>query len=158
MYCAMPAIEAPAHARRSSGFATLTVLGLVAVAALLCAGALHDALFGEQLATSRMLHQRASALADHGVDDAVFRVAAQDAPRDLDYSIQPYPPSEDSVSVSVRHVGSTPLPRGFSAGRMEQHRLEIQSTAHTVRGIVVTQVQGATRVLPAAAPAAAAAP
>lgn len=153
MSCAMRQVEASGRPRRCSGFATLTVLGLVAVAALLCAGALHDALFGEQLATSRMLHQRASALADHGVDDAVIRIAALEAPQDLDYSIQPYPPSEDSVSVSVRHVGSTPMPRGFSAGRMALHRLEIHSTAHTARGIGMTQVQGATRVLPAAAPA-----
>lgn len=154
----MPPVEVPGHPRRCSGFAALTVLGLVAVAALLCAGALHDALFGEQLATSRMLHQRASALADHGVDDATIRIAAQEAPRDLDYAIQPYPPSADSISVSVRHVGSTPMPPGFSAGRMELHRLEIHSTAHTARGIGMTQVQGATRVLPAATPAVPAAP
>lgn len=133
-----------------AGFATATVLGLVAVVALLSAGALHDALFGEQLATSRVLHQRAAALADIGIDDAMARVARLSAPGDQSFALQPLPPSTDSVSVSLHHVGATPLPKGFSLGRFDMHRFEIESTGHTARGIRMTQVQGVSRVLPAA--------
>jgi hypothetical protein len=50
------------------------------------------------------------------------------------------------------------LPEGFSAGQLALHRLEIHSTGQTARGIVMKQVQGAVRVLPAGAPAAAEAP
>lgn len=135
--------------RRCNGFATVTVLGLVAVTMLLCAGALHDALFGEQLATSRLLHQRAAALADIGVHEAMVRMAAVDSPDGLGFTIQPDPPSADTVSVTLRNVGSTPLPRGFSAERFDLYRFEIQSTGHTARGISMTEVQGASRVLPA---------
>lgn len=131
----------------------MTVLGLVAVTMLLCAGAMHDALFGEQLATSRLLHQRAAALADIGVHEALARVVALDTPVNLGFSLQPDEPSTDTASVAVRHVGSTVLPRGFSAGRFAMHQFEIESTGHTARGISMSQVQGAARILPAEVPA-----
>lgn len=134
--------------RPRSGFATVTVLGLVAVTALLCAGALHDALFGEQLATSRLLHQRAAALADIGVQEAIGRLARLDNPGDQRFSMQPDLPSTDTVSVALLHVGSVALPRGYSAGRFRLHRFGIESTGHTARGIRMTQVQGAVRALP----------
>jgi type II secretory pathway component PulK len=149
--------------RRCSGFATVTVLGLVAVTVLLCAGALHDALFGEQLATSRLLHQRAAAAADIGVAEAMGRLASLGSPGNLDFSVQsdflqPGPPTTDTASVTLRYVGSTALPRGFSAGRFHLHRFEIESTGHAARGINLTQLQGALRTLPAAVPATGATP
>lgn len=134
-----------------SGFATATVMGLVAVVALLCAGALHDALFGEQLATSRLLHQRAAGLAELGIHEAMDRLAGLDAPGSLGFALQPFPPSNDNVSVALRHTGAAAVPQGFSAGRFDLHQFEIESTGHTARGIRMTQVQGVSRVLPAAA-------
>jgi hypothetical protein len=126
----------------------VTVLGLVAVVALLSAGALHDALFGEQLATSRLLHQRAIALADLGIEQAMDRLAGPDAPVSQGFALQPLPPSTDSVRVDVRHLGTTPLAKGYSFARFVRHDLQIESTGHTSRGFRMTQVQGVTRVLP----------
>jgi len=148
-----PSKRVAAKNRARTGFATATVLGLVAVVALLSAGALHDALFGEQLATSRLLHQRAAALADLGVEDAMARVAALDAPGDQRYALQPDPGTTGSISVALRHIGSTPLPQGYSLGRFDVHHFEIESTGYTARGIRMTQVQGVSRTMPAGAPA-----
>lgn len=142
--------ERTGAAATRGGFATATVLGLVAVVALLSAGALHDALFGEQLATSRTLHQRAAALADFGVRDALQRLSGLATPGSQSYALQPLPPSTDSVSVELRHVQAAALPQGSSAGRIELHHFEIRSTGHTARGIRMTEVQGAVRAWPAA--------
>lgn len=131
------------------GFATATVLGLVAVVALLSAGALHDALFAEQLATSRLLHQRAAALADLGILDAMNRLTRQTTPGNLGFALQPFPPSTDSISVELRHLRAAPLLGTYSLGRFTMHRFEIESTGHVARGIRMTQVQGVSRVLPA---------
>src|SRR5687768_8712935 len=79
-HCATRRSE-PLRFPRRTGFATATVLGVLAIVALLCTAALHDALFGQQLATSRTLHQRAAALADLGIEDALARLAALPLPQ-----------------------------------------------------------------------------
>lgn len=131
-----------------AGFATATVMGLVAVVGLISAGALHDALFGEQLAGSRLLHQRALALAQHGTEDGLARLARMAAPSTQAYTLQPLPGSTDQVSVTVRHLGAATLPPGFTADRFGAQRFAIESTGHAGRGISATHVQGATRVMP----------
>lgn len=141
--------------RRQAGFATAVVIGLVAVIGLLSVGALHDALFGEQLAASRMLHQRAAALADLGILEGMTRLGASASPpTGLSFAIQAMSPSGDSTSVRLRHLASTELPAGFSAVRFAAHHYEIESIGHTARGVRMTQVQGAMRVMPVIAPAA----
>ena len=137
-----------------AGFATATIMGLVAVVGLLSAGALHDALFGEQLAGSRLLHQRALVLAQIGTEDGLARLVRMAAPSTQTYTLQPLRESSDQVSVTLRHLGAAPLPPGFSADRFGAQRFAIESTGHAGRGISATHVQGATRVLPiAVAPA-----
>lgn len=140
-------------ARLRAGFATAVVLALLAVVGLLCAGALHDALFGEQLAASRMLHQRAAALADLGAQGGLARLAGGVPPAGHSFALQPLPSSTDSVSVTLRNLGSAPLPTGFSSGRVAAHHFEIESTGYVARGVRMTLVQGAVRVLPVAPPA-----
>lgn len=144
----MRAVEGSAGRRSRAGFATATVLGLLAVVGLLSAGALHDALFGEQLAGSRLLHQRAMALADFGTADGLARLARMTVPESHSYALRPLPSSTDSVEVAVRYVGAGTVPQGFSAGRFVLHRFEIESTGHTARGIRATQSQGATLMKP----------
>jgi hypothetical protein len=134
--------------RARAGFATATVLGLLAVVGLLSAGALHDALFGEQLAGSRLLHQRAMALADFGAADGLARIAGMATPESRSYALRPLPSSSDSVEVALRHVGMGGVPDGFSAGRFVLHRFEIESIGNTARGIRAAQVQGAVRMMP----------
>lgn len=130
------------------GFATATVLGLLAVVGLLSVAALHDALFAEQLAGSRLLHQRAQALADLGVEDGLARVAAMSRPESVSYAMRPLPSSTESVEVRVRHLGANAVPAGFSNARFTSHRFQIESTGFTSRGIQARQVQGAVRVMP----------
>jgi hypothetical protein len=125
------------------------VLGLIAVVGLLSAGALHDALFGQQLATSRMLHQRADALAQWGVEDAMARLGAQAVPAAQRYALRLVPSSGDSISVNLRYLGASTLPSGHSSANLIRHDFAIESTGHTARGIHLTLVQGAMRVLPA---------
>ena len=136
---------------RRAGFATATVLGLLAIVALLCAAALHDALFGQQLATSRTLHQRAAALADLGIEDAIARLAGLPLPQSQSYALQSTSPT-DSTSVTLRHLGRGTLPAGFSSAAMVAHQFEIESTGRTARGVHATQVQGVLRMFPAASP------
>lgn len=144
----------PTTARRLAGFATTVVMGLVAVIGLLSVSALHDALFAEQLAASRMLHQRAAALANLGVLDGMGRIGTSASlPTEVSYAIQSLPSSGDSTSVKLRHLDSRELPAGFSATRFAAHYFEIESTGHTARGVRLTQVQGATRVMPVGEPA-----
>lgn len=137
--------------RSRAGFATATVLGLVAVIGLLSAGTLHDALFGELLASSRQLHQRAGALAEFGIQrglqllDASLPIGATE-----EISLQPLADSTDSVSISVRRRGSSAMPAHNSIGRFVAHHFEIESTGYTTRGTRMTQIQGATRVVPVA--------
>lgn len=144
-----PCNPTPATPSRRAGFATAVVLGLVAVIGLLSVGALHDALFGEQLAASRMLHQRAAALADFGIRDGLLRLGeAASPPIEISYAIPASTIPGDSTSVRVRHLASSELPAGFSVAQFTAHHFEIQSTGHTARGVQMTQVQGATRVMP----------
>lgn len=124
-------------------------MGLVAIAGLLSVGALHDALYGEQLAGTRLLHQRAAAWADFGVEDAMTRIAAADTPSEHAYGLaRPRSPTEN-VAVRIRHLYSSGLPAGFSATHFATHHFEIESTGHVARGIRMAQVQGASRVMPA---------
>lgn len=147
----MRRVEAHLAQRRRCGFATPVALGLVAVTGLLSVGALHDALFGEQLAGSRLLHQRAAAWADQGIRDAMARIAAATTPLETSYAPELLPATNDSVSVTIRHLRNSELPAGFSAARFATHHFQIESTGHVARDIRLTQVQGAVRVMPAPA-------
>jgi len=142
----MPADSSESDLQR--GFATATVLGLLAVVGLLSAAALHDALFGEQLAGSRLLHQRAQALADFGIEDGLARMAVMARPGSLSYALRPLPSSSESVEVRVRHLGAESVSAGYSSGQFARHRYEIQSTGFTSRGVRARQVQGAVHVMP----------
>jgi Tfp pilus assembly protein PilX len=134
---------------KQHGFATPVALALVAVTGVLSIGALHDALFSEQLAGSRLLHQRAAALADLGIHDAMIRLGNAAAfEGELAYAPRGLPSDVDAVEVRIRHLHSSALPSGFSATRFATHQFEIESTGHAARGIRMTQVQGAVRVMP----------
>jgi Tfp pilus assembly protein PilX len=131
------------------GFATPVALVLVAVTGLLSLGALHDALFGEQLAGSRLLHQRAAALSDLGIRDAMIRLGhATGIEEEQAYAPPDLPSPRDAVEVRIRHLHDSALPSGFSAARFQAHQFEIESTGHVARGIRMTQVQGVVRVMP----------
>jgi Tfp pilus assembly protein PilX len=140
--------RAELRTRLRAGFATATVLGLVAVVALLCTGALHDALFGNQLAASRLLHQRAAALAEQGLRAGLEHLAALAPPQDAAFAFEPLAASTDNVTVSIRHRATGAFAPGYSGKHIATHHYEIESTAHVARGVRATRVQGAWRALP----------
>ena len=126
---------------------------------MLSAAALHDGLFGEQLAASRLLQQRAAALAELGIEEGLARLATLAAPQPLSFALQPMPPSNDTVRVVLQPVAAAPAaPRGNSLGRILTHHFEVHSTGYVPRGLQVTLVQGASRDFVAADPAAEALP
>lgn len=137
------------------GFATATVMIMLALVALLGLSALHDALYGEMLASTRVLQQRANALSSLGLQAGLARLHTLPATGSSGLSFQPLPGTDDSVSVTLRHLGTT-LPAGFSAGMFAAHHFEIESTGHCARGTRSTQVQGATRIMLTPSPDAAA--
>lgn len=128
-------------------------MGLVALIALLVTSALHDALFGEQLAASRMLHQRAAAHAELGLEEGLAWIAALEEPASGSFVSSLPADSTDAAGVQIRYLGTARLPAGFSWSQFAAHRFEIESTAHAARGIAATHLQGALRILPVAAAA-----
>lgn len=134
---------------KQHGFATPVALALVAVTGVLSIGALHDALFGEQLAGSRLLHQRAAALAELGIRDAMVRLGGAPAiDGEMAYAPRGLPSEVDSVEVRIRHLHTSAMASGFSASRFAIHHFEVESTGHVARGIRMTQVQGVVWVIP----------
>jgi hypothetical protein len=140
------------HGRRPRGFALVLVLALAASIALLSAGSLQEALFGETLAGVRLLHLRAALLADRGVDEAMQQLAAAALPADFSRELRPLTGSAESVVVTVRQLGTSLPPAGFSFGRFATHHLAIESTGRSTRGTQALQVQGVTRVMPISGP------
>jgi hypothetical protein len=130
------------------GFALILVLLLVAVVGLLGVGSLQEALFGEALASTRLLNQRASLVAEAGLRDAIRSLAAGPAVADYTRELRPSSAGAESAVVSLRHVGRSNLAAGYSIGRFETHYYVIQSTGRGPRGTSTTQVQGVSRVLP----------
>lgn len=134
----------------AGGFALVLVLGLVAIVAVLGAGSLHEALFGQALANTRLAQQRAASLADIGIATATARLAEQPAPADYTRELRPLPGAPDSVVVAQRSLGASQVAAGYSAGRFLAHRYEIEAQGRSIRGTRAVQVQGVVRLLPMA--------
>lgn len=130
----------------------MLVLALVAITGLLGVGSLHEALFGEALASTRVLHQRAGLLADAGVADAMRRLATTLSAADEAREFRPLAAIAESAVVSRRHLGRSTVASGFSIGRFETHYYVIESTARGPRGTSAVLTQGVARVLPVPAP------
>ncbi len=125
-------------------------MALSAVIGLISMGALHEGLFGEQLAVTRGLHQRALALAELGIEAGLDRLGTLVEPLPASFSLQPLEGTTDIVRVTLHPVASTAVPAGASAARLVLHHYEIRSTGHTARGTRAALAQGATRLFVAA--------
>lgn len=133
--------------RHGSGFATATVLGILSVIGVLTVAALHDSLFGEQLAGSRLLQQRAMALAEQGITVGILRIGELEQPTAFALSQTPDPDAPDTIRIVVRHLASSPAPAAVSADRFLTHHFQIESTGHTARGVQARLFQGVDRVM-----------
>lgn len=135
-------------ARRRRGFALVLVLGLVAIISVLAAGSLQEALFGEALAGTRQLQQRAASLADIGIAAALAQLGAATPPADYTRELRPLPAPSDSVVVTQRTLGSSPLAAGYSSARFAVRHYQVEALGRSARGTRMLQVQGVRRVLP----------
>lgn len=124
------------------GFVMPVVLGIILIAGLLASQASSDLGTHTMLATHRLLHQRAFAVAEQGLAlaaqqlrDGVLPPATQTLPA------QGLP--TDGATVQFTTLGERALPAGFSAGRITETCHEIRSTGHSARGAQVAVVQGA---------------
>lgn len=130
------------------GFAVVWVLVLIAIVALLGAGALHDAWFAQSQAGVRLREQRAWALAELGQRAGVADLGATRNPDEDAHDLRPAALATDHVTTRVRKLNEREIAAGFSAGRFVAQEFEIESTGHSARGTRRTVVQGIRRVMP----------
>jgi Tfp pilus assembly protein PilX len=123
---------------------------LIAIVALLGAGALHDAWFAQSQAGLRLQEQRALALAELGQRAGMADVSATSSPDEAAHDLRPAALASDHVTTRIRKLSERAITTGFSAGRFVAQEFEIESTGHSARGAQRTVVQGIRRVMPVA--------
>jgi hypothetical protein len=108
---------------------------------LLAATALQDANLARTLATTRMLHQRAFAAGEVGLAQVSAELARPGSPIPGPHRIRLPAHATDGAETGVTEA-ATPLPTGFSAGRIIERHYEVRSTGWSARGARVVQVEG----------------
>lgn len=147
----MPCSPHRQPALRPTGFAVVWVLMLIAIVALLGAGALHDSWFAQSQAGTRLYEQRAAALAELGLRAGTATLIANPAPDDSPHEMHPTAGTIDRVTTRIRKLNERELTAGFSAGRFIVQEFEIESTGYSARGARRALTQGVSRVVPVAA-------
>lgn len=147
----MPCSPHRRPALRPTGFAVVWVLMLIAIVALLGAGALHDAWFAQSQAGTHLYEQRASALAELGLRAGAATLAATSAPDESLHEVHPTANSVERLTTRIRKLSERELSTGFSAGRFVAQEFEIESTGYSARHAQRVLVQGISRVVPAQA-------
>ena len=145
----MPSVLLRRPVLRPTGFAVLWVLVLIAIVALLGAGALHDAWFAQSQAALRLHEQRAWALAELGQRAAAADIRAAPAPDESLRDLRPNALAVDHVTTRIRKLSEREIATGFSVGRFVAQEFEIESTGHSARRTQRTVVAGMRRVMPA---------
>lgn len=141
--------ESPAR-----GFALVIVLAFAAITALLAATAMQEALFGQTLAGSRQLHLRAALLAQRGLNEGWLALRAGSMAPGTTRELHPLPLADHSVLLTLRELGQTAPPPGYSLDHFTGHAIAIESTGRAPRGTVARFAQGVMQVerLQAASP------
>jgi Tfp pilus assembly protein PilX len=125
------------------------VLVLIAIVALLGAGALHDAWFAQRQAGVRLHEQRSWALAELGQRAAAADIGATRTPDESAHDLRPTALAADQITLRIRKLSEREIATGFSAGRFVAQEFEINSTGRSAQGTQRTVVAGIRRVLPA---------
>lgn len=123
----------------ATGFVMPVVLGILLIAALLAAQASTDLGTHTMLATHRLMHLRAFAAAERGLNDTITQLRAGANPQTGEASGSL--PGE-SVMIALTAPEQTVLPAGFSANRVVEECRQIHSTGRSARGAQVTLRQG----------------
>jgi hypothetical protein len=125
---------------------------LIAIVALLGAGALHDAWFAQSQAGTRINEQRAWALAELGLRAGTATLAAVRVPDESVHEMHPTANPADHLAVRIRKSKEHELAAGFSAGRFIAQEFEIESTGYSAHDAQRALAQGMRRVVPALPP------
>jgi len=125
------------------------VLMIIAVVALLGAGALHDTWFAQTQAGTHLYEQRAWAQAELGLRSAAADLAAARVPDESLHDLHPDPHPTDHLTTRIRKLSERGLSVGFSAGRVIAQDFEIESTGYSARNAQRSLVQGMHRSIPA---------
>jgi hypothetical protein len=128
-----------------------TVLVLILIIALFGISAVHHALLGRALASTRTFHQRAFGLAELGIASEIAGLRAGATLSPIPRLLHPVPSPADGAMVTTREVASNALPQGFSADRFVEKHYEISSEGQSARNARVSALQGLRRVTPLSA-------
>jgi Tfp pilus assembly protein PilX len=136
------------------GFALVIMLAFAAITAMLAAAAMQEALFGQTLAGSRQLHLRATLLAQRGLEEGFWALRTGSMAPGATRELQPLPLPDHSVLLTLRELGQTAPPPGYSLDHFTGRAVAIESTGRAPRGAVARFAQGVTQVqrLQAASP------
>jgi Tfp pilus assembly protein PilX len=135
---------------RSNGFAVVWALAIIAIVALLGAGAVHDSWFAQSQAGARLYEQRAWALAELGLRVGASTLTTTPAPDEVLRELRPTAIPTEHLAIRIRKLNERALPAGFSAGRLVAQEFEIESTGFSARRAQRALVQGMRRVMPVA--------
>lgn len=136
------------------GFALVIMLAFAAITAMLAAAAMQEALFGQTLAGSRQLHWRAALLAERGLIEGFSALRTGSMAPGTTRELRPLPLADHSVLLTLRELGATAPPPGYSLGHFTGRAVAIESTGRAPRGTVARFTQGVMQVqrLQAASP------
>jgi Tfp pilus assembly protein PilX len=138
-------------ALRPTGFAVVWVLMLIAIVALLGAGALHDTWFAQSQAGTHLYEQRAAAVAELGLRAGAATLRATSVPDESLHEAHPTGNPADRLTTRIRKLNERGMNTGFSAGRFITQEFEIESTGYSARHAQRSLVQGVSRIVPAVA-------
>jgi hypothetical protein len=135
--------DAVCNARQAGagGYATATMLVIIAIIGSTALWSYRETLTGRTLANARLFQARAAVLAGSGLQAATQRLRNQPQAAGLSWR-QPAAANNEQTEISTRLLRTESLPAGFSADRFIEYHHEVISTASSGLGARVTQTMG----------------
>lgn len=135
------AFHTPRQAGCTGGYATATILVVIAIMGSTALWSYRETLTGRTVANARLFQARAAALAGIGLQAAIQRLRPQPQLPGLSWQ-QPAAGNNEQTDISTRLLRADSLPPGFSADRFIEYHHEVVSAAASGMGARVTQTMG----------------
>ncbi|MEO6185439.1 MAG: hypothetical protein ABIP38_00345 [Steroidobacteraceae bacterium] len=129
-------------ADHAGGYATATILVVIAIIGSTSLWSYREALSGRTLANARLFQARAASLAGIGLQQAQARLFADPDASRLSWQRHPSEAREEEIALATRLLWTDSLPPGFSANRFIDRHHEITSIATSGLGTRVVQTMG----------------
>ena len=127
---------------RSRGYATATILIVVAILGSTALWSYREVLTGRTLANARFFQVRAASLAGIGLQAAASELRRQPAVTRLAWQQQAPGARDEQIGISTRLLRTETLPAGFSADRFLDYQHELTSTVSSGLGTQVARSMG----------------